>query len=104
MTITQIISMKPIARAARIFNFLPCRNLPFAAWFILRQAWCANHPGRTHLGLTCDVDPARRGDSNEIEGVEHRKSNDRRGNAKHVAYVMSGHALPRLLGRHHGAR
>src|SRR5579862_9028453 len=42
----------------------------------------------------------------KIEDVKRGKTDNRRGkaNAEHVAHIMSGRALPRLFGRHHGAR
>src|SRR5580692_2496911 len=106
MTITQIISMKPSARAASIFNSLHCRNLPFTAWLILRQAGRANHPNRTlRDGHWPHYRSGEAGVSSKIDGVEHHKSHDRRGNAytQHVTHIMPGDALARLLGRHHGA-
>src|ERR1700685_3965250 len=44
-------------------QFPPCRNLPFTAWHILRQAGRANHPNRTYPTRTSAAMSTRRGGS-----------------------------------------
>src|SRR5580698_7254363 len=101
MTTTQITSMKPTARAAPIYS------LP--ALMLLRKAcrdfttYRARGPSRSnHSGR----ESGQGRFLSKIDDVKRGKSHDRRGDpdAEHVTHIMSGHALPRLLGRHDGAR
>src|SRR3984893_5648484 len=106
MTTTQIASMNPIARTASIFNSLPaeifCHGL---AYFTPSRARGPSHSSPFGMDIRCTIDPARRTFLSKIDGVEHHKSNDRRckADAEHVTHIMPGHALARLLRRHHGA-
>src|ERR1700722_18105582 len=105
MTITQIASMNPIERAASIYSLPAFMLLPKACpYFTTCRARGPSRSNPFGKGIH------RNGDGQErllskINGVKHRKSNDRRGNPdpQHVAHIMPGHALPRLLGRHDGA-
>src|SRR5580693_2891509 len=106
MTTTQIASMNPIARTASIFNSLPaeifCHGLGHFTPSRAREPSQSNPFG---MDSRRNIDPARRKFLSKIDGVEHHKSNDCRGEAdtEHVTHIMPGHALARLLGRHDGA-
>src|SRR5580700_1132919 len=106
MTTTQIASMNPTARSASIFNFLPaeifCHGL---AHFTPSRAREPSQSNPFGMDIRRSIDPARREFLSKIDGVQHHKSNDCRGeaDAEHVTHIMPGHALARLLGRHDGA-
>src|ERR1700722_8548142 len=105
MTITQIASMNPIARAASIYSSLPKSSVDGLAHFTTSRAREPSQLNPCGMNIRRDVDSAGREFLSKIEGVEHRKSNDHRSHpdTQHVAHIMSGHALARLLGRHDGA-
>src|SRR5580698_4511221 len=98
--------MKPMERAAAI-HFLPALMLSAKGLALFYDI-----PGARTIpikpfgtGIRCHGDRSRRLLS-KIDDVKRGKSDDRRSDpdAKYVAHIMSGHALPRLFGRHHGAR
>src|SRR5580692_10330017 len=106
MTTTQIASMNPSARTASIVNSLPaeifCRGL---AHFTPSRAGGPSQSNPFGMDIRRNIEPARRKFLSKIDGVEHHKSNDCRGeaDAQHVTHIVPGYALARLLGRHDGA-